>query len=65
MIPIPMDWTYLLYFIPLLIAVSLVYGGTRHERMSLILAQAWHTAYWITSFIGVIFLVLLVITALL
>lgn len=53
--------TYLLYYLPLIIAISLVYGATRHEDMSIILRHAWHTAYWITSFMAVIFLILLVI----
>jgi len=56
-----MDWTYMLYYLPLLAAVSLVYGGTRHEDMQKILAQSWHTAVWITTFMGVIFAVLLLI----
>lgn len=52
--------TYLLYYVPLLVAISLVYGGTRHEDMRLVLRHAAYTAYWITAFMGVIFLVLLV-----
>lgn len=50
---------YLLYYIPLLVAVSLVYGATRHEDMQLILRHAGYTAYWITCFMGIIFLILL------
>ncbi len=53
--------TYLLYYVPLLVAISLVYGATRHEDMNLVLKHAGYTAYWITSFMGVIFLILLVI----
>ncbi|QDS91796.1 hypothetical protein FF011L_05310 [Roseimaritima multifibrata] len=51
--------TYLLYYLPLLVSISLVYGATRHEDMTLILKHAAYTAYWITSFMGVIFLILL------
>jgi len=51
--------TYLLFFIPLLIAISLVFGATRHEDTSLILKHALHTARWITGFMGLIFVVLL------
>jgi hypothetical protein len=53
--------TYLLYYVPLLVAISLVYGATRHEDMRLVLRHAMHTGYWITAFMGVIFLVLLVL----
>ena len=51
--------TYLLYYLPLLAAISLVYGATRHEDMRLILRHAMYTAYWITAFMGFIFLILL------
>ncbi len=54
---IHMTPSYLLYYFPLLIAISLVYGATRHEERPEILRQAWHTAYWITSFLGIIFLI--------
>jgi len=53
--------TYLLYYVPLLVAISLVYGATRHEDMRLVLRHSLHTGYWITAFMGVIFLVLLVL----
>ncbi len=53
--------TYLLYYVPLIVAISLVFGATRHEDTSLILRHAWHTARWITGFMGVIFLILLVL----
>ncbi len=50
--------TYLLYYVPLLLAISLVYGGTRHENPRLILMHALYTGYWITAFMGVIFVIL-------
>lgn len=50
--------TYLLYYIPLLIAISLVFGATRHEDTRLILVHAWQTARWITGFMVIIFAVL-------
>ncbi len=53
--------TYLLYFVPLLIAIALVFGATRHEDMSLILKHAGHTARWIGGFMGLIFVVILMI----
>jgi hypothetical protein len=45
---------YLLFYIPLLAAISLVIAGTRHERTDLIVRQAWHTALWISGFLGII-----------
>jgi len=53
--------TYLLYYVPLIIAISLVFGATRHEEISLILRHAGHTARWITGFMAIIFVVLLAI----
>lgn len=53
--------TYLLYYVPLIIAISLVFGATRHEDTSLILYHAFNTARWITGFMAVIFAVLLVL----
>ena len=55
------DLTYLLYYVPLIIAVSLVFGGTRHEDMNLVVRHGLHTARWISSFMGIIFVVLLVL----
>lgn len=51
--------TYLLFFLPLLVAISLVFGATRHEDTGLILKHAFHTARWITGFMGLIFVILL------
>lgn len=53
--------TYLLYYLPLIVAISLVFGATRHEDMGLVLRHAFYTARWITGFMGLIFVVLLVI----
>ena len=53
--------TYLLYYIPLIISIALVFGGTRHEDTSLILRHAWLTGRWITGFMGIIFVVLCVL----
>jgi hypothetical protein len=46
------------YLLPLVVSVSLVYGATRHELPRPILYHAWHTALWMTIFMGSIFLVL-------
>lgn len=52
--------TYLLYYLPLIIAISLVFGATRHEDTKLIIKHAAHTARWITGFMAIVFAVLLV-----
>lgn len=51
----------ILYLVPLLIAVSLTYGATRHESPRIILQHAWHTAVWMLGFMGVIAAVIWVI----
>ena len=54
--------TYLLYYLPLIITVSLVFGGTRHEGTERILHHAWMTGRWITMFMLFIFAVLCFLT---
>jgi len=34
------------HLVPLILAVSLVYGATRHELLSPILHHAWKTVLW-------------------
>ncbi len=51
--------TYLLYYVPLIISISLVFGATRHENPQLILTHSFHTGRWITGFMGIIFALLL------
>ena len=58
---LPMTPMYMLYFIPLLVSVSFVYAGTRHENPKEIIKQAWHTAYWIVAFMGIIFVILWIV----
>ncbi|TWU56947.1 hypothetical protein Poly51_28660 [Rubripirellula tenax] len=53
--------SYLLYYVPLIIAISLVFGGTRHEDTSLVLRHAWQTGRWITGFMAIIFAVICVL----
>ena len=53
--------SYLLYYVPLIISIALVFGATRHEDTTLILQHSWHTARWITVFMGIIFVVLCVL----
>ena len=50
------------YALPLIIAVSLVYGATRHELMGPILNNALRAAVWIISFMSIIFGILYVIS---
>ncbi|MFO0924291.1 MAG: hypothetical protein U0905_17585 [Pirellulales bacterium] len=45
---------YLLWYLPLVVAISLVLAATRHERQDLIFVQAWRNGVWITSFMGII-----------
>lgn len=52
--------TYLLYYLPLIVAISLVFGATRHEDLTLIMKHAIGTARWITGFMAIVFVVLLV-----
>ena len=46
------------YALPLIIAVSVVYAATRHERMRPILLHAGRVALWIVGFMAVVFVVL-------
>lgn len=48
----------LLYAIPLIVAVSLVYGATRDEQLGPILQNAFRAAMWIIVFMAIIFAVL-------
>ena len=59
---ISMSLGYLLMYVPLLAAVSLVIGGTRHEKKHLILDQAVRTAVWISSFMLGIYVVLQIVS---
>ncbi len=44
----------LLYAVPLVVAVSLVYAATRHEEMGPILVHAFRFALWIVIFMGIV-----------
>jgi hypothetical protein len=50
------------YALPLVVAVSLVYGATRHERARPILEHALRFAWWIVSFMAVLFVLLWLIS---
>ncbi|HBE70446.1 MAG TPA: hypothetical protein DDW52_20040 [Planctomycetaceae bacterium] len=57
-----MSLGYLMLYLPLLIAVSCVIGGTRHEKPALILDQILRNAAWITTFMLGIYAVLQVVS---
>jgi hypothetical protein len=57
-----MNISFLWYLAPLVVVVSLVYGATRHELMKPILWHAVRAAGWILGFMGVIFLILLLLS---
>ncbi|MGD0897312.1 MAG: hypothetical protein ABR915_05705 [Thermoguttaceae bacterium] len=46
------------YAVPLVVAVSLVYAATRHERLGPLLLHALRIGVWILGFMGVIFAIL-------
>ena len=43
------------YSVPLIVAVSLVYGATRHEYLKEIVEHSIRAAVWLLVFLGVIF----------
>ena len=52
------------YTLPLIVAVSLVYSATRHEKIDPILVHALRIGIWIFGFMAVIFAVLTLISSL-
>lgn len=60
--PLGQAVNHLWYAIPLILAISLVYGATRHETLPGILVNAYRAATWIVSFMAIIFGVLFVIS---
>ena len=55
---VSMSLGYLLMYLPLLVAVSMVIGASRHEKTHLILDQTVRTAVWVTTFMLSIYVVL-------
>lgn len=53
---------YLLMYIPLMLAVSLVIGASRHEKRQLIVEQSLRTAAWVTTFMLIVYAVLQVVS---
>jgi hypothetical protein len=50
------------YAFPLIVAVSLVYAATRHERAKPIFLHALRVGAWIIGFMAVVFIVLVLIS---
>lgn len=48
------------YAVPLIVAVSLVYGATRHEHLKEIVIQCYKSAVWVLGFMGIIFAIIYV-----
>lgn len=48
------------YSVPLVIAISLVWGATRHERLPEIVAQSIKSLLWVLTFMGIIFALIFV-----
>ncbi len=42
------------YSVPLIVAISLVYGATRHEEIRPILHYAWQMAVWLVGFVVIL-----------
>ena len=51
------------YAVPLILAVSLVYGATRHELPKPILEHAVRFAIWIITFMIVLFVVIWLVSS--
>jgi hypothetical protein len=48
------------YAFPLIVAISLVYGATRHEELKEILVQSYRSAVWVVGFMAIIFVIIYV-----
>ena len=57
-----MTFEYLYYSVPLVIAVSLVYAATRHERVGPILGHALRVGLWIAGVMAAVFVVLFLVS---
>lgn len=56
------DINPLWHAVPLIVVISLVYAGTRHEMGSHIIAHAARLGAWITGFMGVVLLLLMAVS---
>lgn len=46
------------YAVPLVIAVSLVWGATRHERLREIVAHSIRSLFWVLTFVAIVFVLI-------
>jgi len=47
------------HIVPLVVAISFVYGATRHELIGPVLRDTFKAATWIICFMAIIFVILL------
>jgi hypothetical protein len=59
MLAVAITKNQLWHLLPLVVAVSLVYGATRHEYAVPILVNAFRFGLWMLGFVAVLFVVLL------
>ncbi len=57
-LPLVAEINLMWYAVPLIVVVSLVYAGTRHEALSAILSHAARLGLMIAGFMAAIFVVL-------
>ena len=50
------------FLVPLVLAINLVFSATRHEHWQPIVSGAMRSATWSMVFLGIVFLVLLVVS---
>ncbi len=43
------------YAVPLVVVISLVWGATRHERLTEIITHSVKSLLWVLTFMGIIF----------
>ncbi len=55
---IPMNPVYLLYYVPICLAVSIVLSATRHEQPKMIFRQSIGNVIWISGFMLIVAAVL-------
>lgn len=48
------------YSVPLIVAVSLVWGATRHERLKEIMVHSVRSLLWVLTFMAIIFALIFV-----
>jgi hypothetical protein len=62
-VPLLAEVNLMWFAVPLIVSVSLVYSGTRHEAMSAILSHSVRLALMITGFMAAIFVALALLSS--